>query len=122
MFAASLPATPPRAYNYHSITVGYSPCITARAVGTCVAMRLLIPLLLVSIVEALEFPFGWELLTAQDDYDVVKYPQGSDSFANFSFSGRVKSTGRNYTIFIGTLSKGLPDTLGFELPLGGILV
>ena len=88
-------------------------------------MHSLILLLLVSIVEALEFPFGWELWTSQDDYDVVKYPQGSDSsrgFANFSFAGRVKSTGRDYTIYIGTLSKGLPDTLGFELPTGGIIM
>lgn len=86
-------------------------------------MRSLIPLILVSIAEALEFPFGWELRTAQDDYDVVKYPQGNDSrggFANFSFAGRVKSTGRDYTIYIGSLSKGFPDTIGFELPTGGI--
>ena len=92
--------------------------------GKEIVMRLVIPLLLVSIVEALEFPLGWELWTSQDDYDVVKYPQGSDSsrgFANFSFSGHVKSTGRDYTIYIGTLSKGLPDTLGFELPTGGII-
>lgn len=76
----------------------------------------------VSIVKALEVPGSWEILAAQDDYDVVKYPQGGDSgqgFVNFSFSGQVKSTGRNYTIYIATLTKGLPDTFGFELPQGG---
>ena len=104
----------------HMIT-NYTRVPSARMYS--VAMRALIPLLLVSVVEALEFPYGWELWTTQDDYDVLKFPQGSGSdkgFANFSFSGRVKSTGRDYTIYIGTLSKGLPETLGFELPAGGI--
>lgn len=83
---------------------------------------LLLSFFVVSLVKALEFPIGWELLTVQDDYDVVKFPEGSDPARGFvysSFSGKVKSTGRGYTIYIGTVSKGLPDTFGFELPEGG---
>ena len=82
----------------------------------------LLLLFVVSIVEALEFPIGWELLAEQDDYDVVNYPQRVDPGTGFyysSFSGKVKSTGRDYTIYIGTLSKGLPDSFGFVLPEGG---
>ena len=83
---------------------------------------LLLPLLAVSVVNALESPGSWEFLwESQDDYDTVKYPQRScgRGFANFSYSGTVKSTGRPYTIYIATLSKGLPDTFGFELPSSG---
>ena len=86
------------------------------------ALYVLLVLVFIEVAQGLVFPDGWELLAAQDDYDVVKYPQSGDpgsGFVNFSFSGTVKSTGRNYTIFIGTLSKGLPDSFGFELPKGG---
>ena len=82
----------------------------------------LLSLFAVSLVDALEVPIGWELLAVQDDYDVVKFPEGSDPARGFvysSFSGKVKSTGRDYTIYIGTISKGLPDTFGFKLPKGG---
>ena len=92
--------------------------------GSSKMVRLTLLLLLVaSVANALESPGGWELLwESQDDYDTVKYPQSgypSGGFANFSYSGRVKSTGRPYTIYIATLSKGLPDTFGFELPSSG---
>ena len=83
----------------------------------------LLLLLVVTVANALESPGGWEFLwELQDDYDTVKYPQSSPldgGFANFSYSGKVQSTGRPYTIYIATLSKGLPDTFGFELPSGG---
>ena len=117
----TLPATPPCACDLH---INYTRSFPLHEQQLPSAMRTCtwILLLLVSVVKALEFPHGWELWTAQDDYDVVKYPLGGDGFANFSFSGRVKSTGRDYTIYIATLSKGLPDTFGFELPAGGIKI
>lgn len=85
-------------------------------------LPLLLSLFVVSLVDALEFPIGWELLAVQNDYDVVKFPDGSHPAGGFvysSFSGKVKSTGRDYTIYIGTISKGLPDTFGFKLPKDG---
>lgn len=58
----------------------------------------------------------------KDDYDTVNYPEGSETFprlVQWSLKKTVSSTGRNYTIHIGSLNSGLPDTFSFQLPEGG---
>ncbi len=57
---------------------------------------------------------------AEDDYYVLSYqPQGSSSIQEWSFSGTVPSTGRKYTLHVGSLTSGLPAAFSFELPKGG---
>lgn len=59
-----------------------------------------------------------------DDYASVKYPQGSSPRPFVHWSSPVQtvpSTGRNYTIHVGSLSSGLPNAFSFQLPEGGIL-
>ena len=61
--------------------------------------------------------------TVADDYDSVKYPvQGSEGITQWSLSGRVPSTGKKYTIHVGSISYGLPDTFSFQLPQGGTII
>lgn len=55
----------------------------------------------------------------EGDYDTVSYPKGSGSILQWSLKRTVPSTGRNYTIHIGSLNSGLPDTFSFQLPDGG---
>ncbi len=69
----------------------------------------------------LELP-QWSQVTDRDDYDVLKFsadrPPG---FENSSFTGVVNSTGTTFTAYVARLSAGLPDTFGFQLPIGGKL-
>ena len=56
----------------------------------------------------------------EEDYDVLNYqPQNSSSIQQWSFSGTVPSTGRKYTLHVGSLNSGLPGAFTFELPKGG---
>lgn len=56
-----------------------------------------------------------------DDYESVGYPQdsGGGPIVQWSLSARVSSTGRNYTIHVGSLTSGLPNAFSFQLPEGG---
>ena len=65
-----------------------------------------------------QLPGSW----VEEDFDTVSFPQGSGASAGivqWSLSKTVPSTGRNYTIHIGSLSSGLPNTFSFQLPDGG---
>lgn len=67
----------------------------------------------------------WRLLLSDalidDDFENMSFPQasGGQPIAQWSYSSTVPSTGRNYTIHIGSLSSGLPDAFTFQLPKGG---
>ncbi len=71
---------------------------------------------------ALEWPRLPET-SLEDDYETLPFPhhgQGSgDGFVQWSLRRAVPSTGRNYTIHVGSLSSGLPNTFSFQLPEGG---
>lgn len=61
-------------------------------------------------------------LLVEDDFDTVRFPQGSGTstgIVQWSLNKTVPSTGRNYTIHVGSLSYGLPNTFSFQLPDGG---
>ena len=57
----------------------------------------------------------------EEDYERLGYPQspGSQGFVQWSLNDTVASTGRNYTIHVGSLSSGLPDAFSFRLPSEG---
>ena len=73
--------------------------------------------------EALEAP-DWPVISEsllQDDYECVDFPPDSDDkdIVHWSLDATVPSTGRNYTVHVGSLSSGLPKTFSFQLPDGG---
>ena len=77
-----------------------------------------------SIAECTEDPLELKWASAfsiKDDFETVKYPQSSVDFMQWSCSGTVSSTGRNYTIHVGSLSTELPSGFSFQLPEGGKL-
>lgn len=56
----------------------------------------------------------------QDDYVTMSYPIDPDvDIVHWSLNSTVPSTGRNYTIHVGSLTAGLPKSFSFELPDGG---
>lgn len=63
-------------------------------------------------------PEAW----VEDDYETESYPGGSGPTAGivqWSLKTTVPSTSRNYTIHVGSLSAGLPNTFSFQLPERG---
>ena len=71
---------------------------------------------------ALTLDWSMGITDPVDDYETVNFPPGSTPrpFVHWSSpSQTVPSTGRNYTIHIGSLSSGLPGAFSFQLPKGG---
>ena len=70
---------------------------------------------------ALEWPWV-SPASVEDDYEEVSYPQSPGAGGDvvpWSLASSAPSTGRNYTIHVGSLSSGLPSSFGFQLPEGG---
>ena len=63
----------------------------------------------------------WPRVPADDNYENLSYPEGSGAggIVQWSLNTTVPSTGRNYTIHVGSLSSGLPNAFRFDLPEGG---
>ena len=63
----------------------------------------------------------WETaFVERDDYDTVDFILGSHrSVEHRSYSGTVPTTGRNFTVHVGSLHKGLPSAFSFYLPKEG---
>lgn len=69
-------------------------------------------------LEWYNLPEAWVV----DDYETASYPGGagpSTGIVHWSLTSTVPSTGRNYTIHVGSLSSGLPSAFSFQLPVGG---
>lgn len=72
-------------------------------------------------LETLEWPWIPDA-SLEDDYESMGYPQSSGGpIVQWSLNTSVPSTGRNYTIHVGSLASGLPETFSFEIPNGGKL-
>ena len=56
-----------------------------------------------------------------EDFDETAYPSApaAEGLVHWSSSGTVPSTGRNYTVHVGSLHSGLPGTFSFQLPQEG---
>lgn len=63
----------------------------------------------------------WPWVSVEEDYESFPYPQspGGGDIVQWSLAASVPSTSRNYTIHVGSLSSGLPNTFSFQLPEGG---
>jgi len=85
----------------------------------------LLCLLTVASVYSLEpLTSGWGASQQiQDDYVSLLFPKSTDlpQFLNYIINSTVPSTGRNYTMYVGLLRYGLPDSFSFELPPQGLL-
>ena len=66
---------------------------------------------------------GWERREdVKNDFNVVPFPEGDNSprLVSFVVNSTVPSSGRAYTMYVGLLRNGLPDSFSLELPTGGV--
>jgi len=58
----------------------------------------------------------------EEDYDLADYPSlpASEPLVHWSRSGVVTSTGRNYTIHVGSLLMNIPNSFSFQLSREGM--
>lgn len=79
--------------------------------------------LLFSLTEGKLPELEWHKLEEfiSDDFEVSSYPNAptGGSLVHWSSPGTVPSSGRNYTVHVGSLFSGLPQSFSFQLPPEG---